>query len=152
MLRNTGFKPKTAREPRPDRSAEFASVVLERRPAVMVRADAPRAVVPVPPPSRKQGRKPATKAESEYMGRVAALGCIVCRLLGQQQTSRTEVHHARAGAGGAQRGGNYLVIPACGECHRGPDGIHGSRARLALLRMGELDLLNLTIAALAGKE
>jgi hypothetical protein len=89
-----------------------------------------------------------TTAERDYMGRVAALDCVICRLLGQRQSTRTEVHHARAGAGMAQRGGNFLTIPLCSDCHRGSDVIHGSRNLLRMLRMGELDLLDITIGEL----
>lgn len=47
--------------------------------------------------------KKATAAEKRYMDRVASLGCVLCRELGQQQTGRTTLHHPREGQGGAQR-------------------------------------------------
>jgi len=67
--------------------------------------------------------------------------CVCCRLLGQQQSTRTEVHHLREGQGGAQRASDFLTVPLCSDCHRGPLGVHGDRTYLRILKMGELDLL-----------
>ena len=39
-----------------------------------------------------------TKAESQYLGRVAELGCVLCRRLGLGETP-AEIHHARTGTG-----------------------------------------------------
>ena len=50
-------------------------------------------------PMRKSHGKVANAAEREYMGRVAALGCIVCsECLGYQDTPAI-VHHIRTGQG-----------------------------------------------------
>lgn len=88
----------------------------------------------------------ATKRESAYMGRVAAMACICCTLLDRQQESKTDVHHIRTGQGGAQRAGNFLVLPLChDDCHQGPNGIHGDQTYLRILKCTELDLLNATI-------
>jgi hypothetical protein len=90
-------------------------------------------------------------SERAHMGRVAAMPCICCTLLDQQQMSRTEVHHVRAGQGGAQRAPDFLTIPLCGEdCHRGRNGVHGDKTYLGLLKMTELDLLAATIERLYG--
>lgn len=90
----------------------------------------------------------ATAAERRYMGRVAELGCIVCRNAGFGATP-AEVHHVREGQGGAQRAPNYLVIPLCPEHHRGKDSIHGARRAFELRYGSELDLLAQTIGELA---
>lgn len=91
----------------------------------------------------------STKREKAHMSRVAAMGCICCRLLDQPQESRTELHHVREGQGMAQRASDMLVIPLCGEgCHRGPLGIHGDRTYLRILKMTELDLLAATLERL----
>jgi hypothetical protein len=84
------------------------------------------------------------------MGRVAALPCVLCQRLLMRQDSRTEVHHLRVSQGAAQRASGWLTVPLCGEgCHRGPAGVHGTRARLRQARCTELDLLALTLAELA---
>jgi hypothetical protein len=64
----------------------------------------------------------ATAAEREHMGRVAALGCIVCRKL-FSACSPAEVHHIREGTGNG-RASHYDTLPLCYLHHRGADGIH----------------------------
>lgn len=72
-----------------------------------------------------KNRKPAkTKAESDYLGRVAALGCILCRRLGLGETP-AEVHHPRTGTGAGQRAAHGDGFPLCPEHHRGNTGLHG---------------------------
>lgn len=107
-----------------------------------------RPLAPQHKPPRDELR-PATKTEAEevYMGRVAALGCIVCRLLGNGPTP-AQVHHLREGQGGAQRAGNYCTVPLCEPHHTGPAGIHGDRSAMRLLKVDEMDLLNITIGEL----
>lgn len=56
------------------------------------------------------------------MGRVAALGCIVCRKLRLGATP-AEVHHIREGTGKG-RASHYETLPLCYLHHRGADGIH----------------------------
>jgi hypothetical protein len=89
------------------------------------------------------------KAEAEYMGRVAQLGCMLCRVIYPDEESPIpELHHVREGQGMAQRAHNWLVIPLCAECHRGRHGFHGDRLRLKNARVDEMDLLAMTIEAL----
>jgi hypothetical protein len=91
----------------------------------------------------------STKAEKAHMGRVAAMGCVLCRLLGMPQESKTDVHHIREGQGMSQRASNWLVIPLCHSgCHQGPCGIHGDRSLLRIAKVDELDLLAMTIQEL----
>ncbi len=72
-------------------------------------------------------KKAATKAERHHMNKVAALGCIACRVIGYEDTP-AELHHIRAGAGAGQRGSHYRVIPLCATHHRtGPDAFHQSK-------------------------
>jgi hypothetical protein len=84
------------------------------------------------------------------MARVAALGCILCRHLGEGDTP-AEIHHVREGQGGAQRAQDTLTIPLCPEHHRGPSGLHGlgTRGFYTRYRLDELDLLAETLEALA---
>lgn len=93
----------------------------------------------------------ASAAERAHMGRVSAMECVCCYLMDRKQESRTEVHHCRTSQGGAQRAGDFLTMPLCGEdCHRGKNGVHGDKTYLRILQMTEMDLLNATIERLYG--
>lgn len=131
---------------KPDRSAEFAGYVPRPRAPARVATLASVELQDVQDIPRTK-----TPAEAEYMGRVAALGCVVCRLLGYGATP-AQVHHVRAGQGKAQRAGNYCTVPLCESHHTGPRGIHGDRACLRQLNMTEIDLLDVTIGEIAGKD
>ena len=65
--------------------------------------------------------KKPTKAESEHMGKVAAMGCIVCAELGHGETP-AEIHHIGNNSMG-KRADNYSVIALCPIHHR--NGGHG---------------------------
>jgi hypothetical protein len=86
----------------------------------------------------------------KHMGRVAALGCVLCKLIGREQSTRTEVHHVREGQGAAQRADDMLTVSLCSDCHRGADGLHGLGTKGFYMRykMDELDLLALTLREL----
>ena len=62
-----------------------------------------------------------TKAEKEHYGKVARLGCILCKsVLGYDDTP-CEIHHIR------RYGGKRSLAPVIGLCpehHRGDTGIH----------------------------
>ena len=75
------------------------------------------------------------------MGRVAALGCILCDQLGYPGTL-AELHHPRTGQGMAMRASNMDVIPLCPEHHRGNTGLHGMGRKAFERQYGltELDL------------
>ena len=90
----------------------------------------------------------STKAEKRNMGRVAGLGCVVCRNLDFGETPAL-VHHIREGQGGAQRASNWLTIPLCPEHHQGRDSIHNDRQMFQARYGSELDLLAQTISELA---
>lgn len=83
------------------------------------------------------------QAEARHMGRVAELPCALCN------AEPVEVHHLREGQGLSQRASNWLTIPLCPSCHRGPSGLHGDRSLLRIQKVDELDLLARTIAALS---
>lgn len=87
--------------------------------------------------------------EKRHMGRVAELGCVLCRHLGHGH-SPAEVHHIREGAGMGQRSPHYLTIPLCPEHHRGNSGVHGLGVRgfYTRYKLDELDLLSMTIQGL----
>jgi len=65
-----------------------------------------------------------TLAEKKHMGKVAELGCVVCRRMGHEGTP-AELHHPRRLAGGWGRSSHMTVIPLCPEHHRGKTGVHG---------------------------
>lgn len=79
------------------------------------------------------------------MGRIAQLPCAVCG------TDPVEVHHIRSGdaAGMGQRASNFLTIPLCPSCHRGPRGVHGDKGLLRAGKHTETSLLADTIERLA---
>ena len=124
-----------------DPSAPRATV-RSTSPVLAALDDRPTAVIEPPP-------APPTSAERAYMGRVAALGCLICRRMGAGKIA-AEVHHVREGQGGAQRAPSYLTVPLCPEHHRGSTGIHGlgPRAFERRYRVDELGLLAETISEL----
>lgn len=76
-----------------------------------------------------------TLAEKKHMGRVAELGCAVCRRMGYPGT-QAELHHLRAGTGMARRASHWDVLPLCVEHHRGKTGIHGMGTRAFVRHYG----------------
>ena len=88
-----------------------------------------------------------TKAESDYLGRVASLGCMLCDEFGQPGIP-AQVHHIRSGQGMSQRAQHWLTVPLCRACHQGPQGIHGDQTLLRIAKMSEMDLLAKTIERL----
>lgn len=87
--------------------------------------------------------------ERRHMGRVAMLGCILCRHLGFGETLAV-VHHIRTEQGVAQRASDFLTVPLCPEHHTGATGIHGlgKRAFERRYKLSELDLLAMTLELL----
>lgn len=85
-------------------------------------------------------------AEKDYMGRVAALGCILCRSFLDIADSPAELHHIFD----SSERNNWLVIGLCPAHHRGPRGFHGlgQRAFERVYSTTEAKLLALTIALL----
>jgi len=84
------------------------------------------------------------KQDKAHLGRVASLPCATC---GDQPV---EVHHIRAGQGMSQRADDWLTIPLCALCHRGPMGVHGNRTMLKVRKATELSLLADTLRRLYG--
>jgi hypothetical protein len=91
-----------------------------------------------------------SSASRRHLGRVAALGCVLCDHLCEPGTP-AEVHHIRDGVGAAQRASDWLTVPLCPEHHRGASGVHGlgTKGFYARYRLSELDLLAMTIERLA---
>lgn len=91
----------------------------------------------------------STVAEKSHMGRVASLSCVLCDALGYPDVQPVEVHHVREGAGMGKRNSDFLTVPLCPSCHRGPKGVHGDKTFMRLAKVGELDLLAMTIERLS---
>ena len=87
-------------------------------------------------------------AERKRMGRVAEMGCYLCRALGYGPTP-AQVHHVREGQGMAQRASNWLTVPLCEPHHTGSkDGWHGRREAWNRAGLNEMDALADTIMRL----
>ncbi|MDR1349636.1 MAG: Ref family protein [Zoogloeaceae bacterium] len=85
---------------------------------------------------------------ARHLDRVASLGCVLCRHLGQGATP-AQVHHLREGQGMGQRADDFLTIPLCPEHHTGQSGIHGmGRKAFERAYLPEMDLLAMTIELL----
>ena len=83
------------------------------------------------------------KAEKELYGKIAQLGCSLCRYLKFGETE-CEIHHIRR-FGGKRK--NAEVIGLCPEHHRGNTGVHGLGRKGFETRYGidEQALLELTL-------
>ena len=90
-----------------------------------------------------RAKRQHTKAEDEYLGRVAALGCIVC-LVRRNAFTQPEIHHPRTGTGAGRRGSHFDAIGLCPADHRlAPIGLHylGRRKWEALHGTTELEFV-----------
>lgn len=108
------------------------------------KASTPKPRKTTPPKVRATPRPKAIPdaIAKRHMGRVAELGCLICR-------QPAEVHHCRAYAGAGQRATDFHTIPLCPRHHRlGGRGvaIHAGIVSWCLaLRTSEQELLLLTI-------
>jgi predicted secreted protein len=82
----------------------------------------------------------------QWKGKVASLGCILCRHLDLGETP-ANLHHIREGVGMSQRASDWLVVPLYREHHQGKTGVHGAQF-YQLWKLDELDLLAMTLAAI----
>ena len=91
----------------------------------------------------------ANASESEWMRLVRACPCVLCTFLGFDQETPTNVHHVKSGTGIGDRSPHYLTVALCVEHHQGSSGVHGlgTKGFYTRYKMDELDLLNMTIAA-----
>ena len=91
----------------------------------------------------------ASKADKDYMGMVAGLGCIVCRSNGDYD-SPAEIHHIGNGTMG-KRASNHEIIGLCHIHHRtGNNGIavHAGRKSFEANFGTEQELLAQTLELL----
>lgn len=82
-----------------------------------------------------------------FLDRVAGLGCVLCHHLGRGYVP-AEIHHLFD----AHQRNDWLVAPLCPSCHRGKNGFHGlggERPFRARYKLGEAELLAMTLERLA---
>lgn len=105
-------------------SAWIMSKIAPRSPSQLSAAVSIQDAEPI---AKRRGKnRGRTPEEVEYQGRVVELGCMVCKLMGVEQESHTELHHHRAGR--LRSDCHYDVLPLCSNRHhRGKTGWHGSR-------------------------
>jgi hypothetical protein len=82
----------------------------------------------------------------KHMGRVAGLGCLICRDWFNTPDSPAQVHHLFDTASRS----DWLVAPLCPEHHKGATGFHGlgQREFERRYKTTEAKLLAMTIEAL----
>ena len=74
--------------------------------------------------------------EREHLGRVKALPCSIC-----DAPAPSEAHHIK-------QGHQFTAVALCPDCHRGHNGLHGTKAFWRIRKMDEHDALNITIQRL----
>ena len=79
-----------------------------------------------------------TPAGRLHLQRVKMLPCSVCDAPGP-----VEAHHTK-------QGNQWTAIAVCPDCHRGYNGLHGTKAFLRIRKMDENDALNITLQRLCG--
>jgi hypothetical protein len=80
----------------------------------------------------------STAKEKRHMGRVAALGCLICK-------QPANVHHIRT----ERIKNHFLTIPLCREHHQGDFSIHMDKRQFENIYGSELYLLANTIEQLS---
>ena len=83
-----------------------------------------------------------TKEQKAHYGKVARIGCVLCRHIGFEDTP-CELHHIRR----TMPRKSAPVIPLCREHHRGDTGIHGlgRKAFEKKYQITEEELLEMTL-------
>lgn len=78
-----------------------------------------------------------TPKEAAYLMRVKELPCSVC-----DAPAPSDAHHIKQHR-------QYTCVALCKDCHQGSfNGIHGQRRMWLIMKMDELDALNVTIKRL----
>lgn len=63
-------------------------------------------------------KQPKAKPNPGYMARVASLPCCVCEAFGEQQQTRTTVHHVIHGRFSQRKVPDEMTIPLCADHHQ----------------------------------
>jgi hypothetical protein len=77
-----------------------------------------------------------TQRERRHLAAVKEMPCGVCGASGP-----SDAHHI-------EQGQQFLCIPLCYDCHRGANGLHGTKALWRVRKLDELKVLNDTIETL----
>lgn len=78
-----------------------------------------------------------TAKEREHVRRVKELPCSVCNA-----SAPSDAHHVKQHR-------QYTVVALCKDCHQGSfNGWHGQKRMWSIMKMDELDALNVTIERL----
>jgi hypothetical protein len=77
-----------------------------------------------------------TQRERRHLAAVKEMPCGVCGAAGP-----SDAHHI-------EQGQQFLCIPLCYDCHRGTNGLHGTKALWRVRKLDELKVLNDTIETL----
>ena len=80
-----------------------------------------------------KNKKAMTALERKHVGRIKEMACIVC-----EQSGPSEAHEI-------DQGEWFTSLPLCADCHRGYNGLHGTKALWRVRKMDELKALNLTL-------
>ena len=99
--------------------------------------------MPRPFRSSSDSLPPGYNCPVSYLDTIRRLPCACCGA-----APPSYAHHIRHGQGIGRKASDFLAVPLCHECHQGPHGVHGDRARLRARKLDELDLLADTISRL----
>ena len=93
--------------------------------------------------------KTLSPVESQWIGWVKAVPCVVCANWDLHQNGPTLAHHPREGSGMSQRAGHFLACALCHDHHQGANGIHslGTRGFETRYKMDEMDAVDMTVRA-----
>jgi len=80
-----------------------------------------------------KNKKAMTALERKHVGKIKEMACIVC-----EQSGPSEAHEI-------DQGEWFTSLPLCADCHRGYNGLHGTKALWRIRKMDELKALNLTL-------
>jgi hypothetical protein len=77
--------------------------------------------------------------ERRHLAKIKEMPCGVCNASGLSDAHHIVQHN------------QYLCIPLCKDCHQGSfNGIHGQARIWKVMKLDEMDILNLTLAKLLG--
>lgn len=94
----------------------------------------------MPPQQSVAFRSIAMPKSDKHLNELRSMPCSLCGAQGP-----SEAHHVRQGQGMGQRASDFLAIPLCPDCHRGPKGRHGDQQLFRLYKVTEMDLLARTV-------
>lgn len=80
-----------------------------------------------------KNKRAMTNAERAHVERVKEAGCVCCDAAGP-----TEAHEI-------EQGQWFTSISVCADCHRGQNGIHGTKTYMRVRKLTELSMLNETL-------